>query len=193
MNNDALLFATSNEHKISELKGILPGYTIKSLRDVGIDEDIPEDGETLEENALIKAKYLFDKTGLISLSEDTGLEVDALDGSPGVHTARYAGDQRSPDDNMNKLLQELQGKQNRSAQFRTVICYYDGIEPLFFTGIVRGVIAESRSGTEGFGYDPVFIPEGYEDTFAVLDIEIKNKISHRARAVASLMDFLNEK
>ena len=191
--NHTFVFATANEHKISELKGILPGFIIKGLRDVGINEDIPEDGATLEENALIKAKYLFDKTGLIALSEDTGLEVDALEGSPGVHTARYAGEQKNPDDNIHRLLQELKGKKDRGAQFRTVICYYNGVEPLFFTGIVKGLIAESRSGSEGFGYDPVFIPEGYTDTFASLSADIKNKISHRARAVASFMDFLNGK
>lgn len=186
-----LLFATSNEHKLSELKLILPSFDIKGLKDIGILEEIPEDGDTLEENAWIKAKYLYDKTGLTSLSEDTGLEVNALNNHPGVHTARYAGDQKNADDNIDKLLLELKDIENRSAQFRTIICYFDGIGSHFFEGIVKGKIAKERLGAGGFGYDPVFIPEGFQDTFAVLDPSIKSKISHRARAVSSLLSFLN--
>lgn len=186
-----LLFATSNEHKLSELKLILPSFDIKGLKDIGILEEIPEDGDTLEENAWLKAKYLYDKTGLTSLSEDTGLEVYALNGHPGVHTARYAGDQKNSDDNIDKLLFELKDIENRSAKFRTIICYFDGNERHFFEGIVKGIIAKERVGVGGFGYDPVFIPEGFKDTFAVLDSSIKSKISHRARAVSSLLSFLN--
>ncbi|MCZ2100239.1 MAG: RdgB/HAM1 family non-canonical purine NTP pyrophosphatase [Chitinophagales bacterium] len=187
-----LVFATANDHKLKELRSILALYEIQGLHDVGIFEEIPEDGETLEENALIKAKYLFNKTGLTALSEDTGLEVTVLAGAPGVHTARYAGDQKSPSDNMEKLLRALQDASDRSAQFRTVICYYDGQHPLYFEGIVRGHIAEQRSGKEGFGYDPVFIPDGYDKTFAALSDTIKNQISHRARAVAELLKYLSK-
>lgn len=187
-----LVFATANQHKLLELREILKGFQIKGLSDVGIYEDIIEDGQTLEENALIKAKYLFDKTGFSALSEDTGLEVSALNGAPGIHTARYGGVQKKSDDNINKLLRELTDAEDRSAQFRTVICYYDGIVTNYFIGIIRGKIAEKRSGTDGFGYDPIFIPEGYDSTFAELSADIKNKISHRARAVTKLMDFINK-
>ncbi|HLO54674.1 MAG TPA: RdgB/HAM1 family non-canonical purine NTP pyrophosphatase [Saprospiraceae bacterium] len=192
MTNRTLVFATANEHKLSEIKNILPSYTILGLKDIGVYEDIVEDGATLEENALIKAKYLFEKTNSPSLSEDTGLEVDALDGQPGVHTARFAGEERDPVQNMQKLLQMLDGKKDRSAQFRTVISLVNGSEVLYFEGIVRGKIAEKMSGNEGFGYDPIFIPDGYEDTFADLDSSIKNTISHRARAVKKLVDYLNK-
>ncbi len=185
------VFATSNEHKLQELRAILPHYEIKGLKDVGIFEEIPETGSTLEENAWIKAKYLFNKTGLVSLSEDTGLEVEALGGQPGVHTARYAGDHRNPDDNINKLISALANINDRSAQFRTVICYYNGIDKHLFEGIVKGKIAFARSGNEGFGYDPIFIPAGYNDTFAVLNSDIKNSISHRAKAVENLLVYLN--
>ena len=190
---NTLVFATANQHKLSELREILKGFQIKGLSDVGIYEDIIEDGQSLEENAFIKAKYLFDKTGLPALSEDTGLEVSALKGAPGIHTARYGGEQKNSDDNINKLLGELADVEDRSAQFRTVICYYDGKVTDYFIGIVRGAIAEKRSGSDGFGYDPVFIPEGYDCTFAQLSVDIKNQISHRARAVAQLMNFIIKK
>lgn len=186
----SLIFATANAHKLTELSAILPDYDIKGLKDIGIDTDIPETGLTLEENAYIKAKFLFDHTGCISLSEDTGLEVDALGGQPGVHTARYAGDHRHPMDNMHKLLKELANKQDRAARFRTVIALVDADRTLYFEGIVNGQIAMEISGTEGFGYDPVFIPEGYHKTFAELSSDIKNTISHRARAVKKLMEYL---
>ncbi|MBK8625581.1 MAG: RdgB/HAM1 family non-canonical purine NTP pyrophosphatase [Saprospiraceae bacterium] len=187
-----LIFATSNTHKLSELKNILPNFDIKGLVDIGITEDIPEIGLTLEENAYIKAKYLYDRTGATSFSEDTGLEVNAIDGAPGVHTARYAGDQRNPSDNMAKLLHELYDKEDRSAQFRTVIAMIDGKEVKYFEGVVRGQIALQKSGNEGFGYDPIFIPDGYDATFADLRSDIKNKISHRALAVAELVAFLDD-
>ena len=193
MTHRTLIFATANEHKLSEIKNILPSYTILGLKDIGVYEDIVEDGATLEENALIKAKYLFEKTNSPSLSEDTGLEVDALDGQPGVHTARFAGEERDPVQNMQKLLQMLDGKKDRSAQFRTVISLVNGSEVLYFEGIVRGKIAEKMSGNEGFGYDPIFIPDGHDDTFADLDSSIKNTISHRARAVTKLIDYLNKR
>lgn len=185
-----LVFATSNKHKLTELKAILPDFDIKGLSDIGIIEEIPETGSTLEENAWIKAKYLYDCTGQTSFSEDTGLEVDILGGHPGVHTARYAGEQRNPQDNMAKLLHELVDKSDRYAQFRTVIAMVDDSGVRYFEGLVRGKIAFQKSGIEGFGYDPVFIPEGYDRTFADLSGEIKNQISHRARAVQKLVDFL---
>ncbi|HMR86673.1 MAG TPA: RdgB/HAM1 family non-canonical purine NTP pyrophosphatase [Saprospiraceae bacterium] len=192
MTHRTLVFATANEHKLSEIKNILPEFKILGLKDIGVYDDIVEDGITLEENALIKAKFLFEKTNSPSLSEDTGLEVDALDGQPGVHTARFAGEERDPIQNMQKLLQMLDEKTDRSAQFRTVISLVDGSEVLYFEGIVRGKIAETMSGNEGFGYDPIFIPDGYEDTFSDLDSSIKNTISHRARAVTKLIEYLNK-
>lgn len=186
----SLIFATANAHKLAELRAILPQFTIKSLTDIGIHEDIPETGLTLEENAYIKAKYLYDRTGAPSFSEDTGLEVMALDGQPGVHTARYAGDQRNPNDNMAKLLQALSNKADRTAQFRTVIAMVEDGNVKYFEGIVKGRIALEKSGNEGFGYDPIFIPDGYDHTFADLSSDIKNQISHRARAVQKLVEFL---
>jgi len=190
MTNKTLVFATANEHKLTEIRSILPDYKILGLKDIGVYEDIVEDGATLEENALIKAKYLFLKTNQPSLSEDTGLEVDALSGQPGVHTARFAGDEKDPIKNMKKLLDMLDGKMDRSAQFRTIIAMVDGVDIHYFEGIVRGEIALEMSGNEGFGYDPIFIPSGYDATFADLDNNIKNSISHRARAVAKLIDYL---
>ncbi len=190
MTNKTLVFATANEHKLTEIRSILPDYKILGLKDIGVYEDIVEDGATLEENALIKAKYLFLKTNQPSLSEDTGLEVDALSGQPGVHTARFAGDEKDPIKNMKKLLDMLDGKMDRSAQFRTIIAMVDGVDIHYFEGIVRGEIALEMSGNEGFGYDPIFIPSGYDATFADLDNNTKNNISHRARAVAKLIDYL---
>ncbi|MBK8346282.1 MAG: RdgB/HAM1 family non-canonical purine NTP pyrophosphatase [Saprospiraceae bacterium] len=187
-----LVFATSNAHKLSEIRGILPHFDIAGLQDIGISEDIEETGTTLEENALIKAKFLYEKTRMPSLSEDTGLEVFSLNGAPGVHTARYAGDEKDPEKNMEKLLAELEYKSNRQARFRTVISYVAQNETHFFEGIVNGSIALKKSGSKGFGYDPVFIPEGFDQSFADLDVFIKNKISHRARAVSKLIDFLSQ-
>ena len=187
-----LVFATSNAHKLSEIRGILPHFDIAGLQDIGISEDIEETGTTLEENALIKAKFLYEKTRMPSLSEDTGLEVFSLNGAPGVHTARYAGEEKDPEKNMEKLLAELEYKSNRQARFRTVISYVAQDETHFFEGIVNGSIALKKSGSKGFGYDPVFIPEGFDQSFADLDVFIKNKISHRARAVSKLIDFLSQ-
>lgn len=187
-----LLFATSNAHKLDEIRAILPTYQIWGLHDAGIMEDIEETGATLEENALIKAMYLFNKTGIMSLSEDTGLEVDVLHGAPGVKTARYAGEEKDPEKNMAKLLEVLQHETNRKAQFRTVIACVSQDNIHYFEGLVRGTIARSKSGEKGFGYDPLFIPEGFSDSFAVLDQAIKNKISHRAKAVQALVSFLDK-
>ena len=185
-----LYFATTSEHKLSELRAMLTHWTVNGLRDVGIMDDIPENGATLEENAIAKAMFLFQKTGRPSLAEDTGLEVDSLDGQPGVKTARYAGEERDMQKNIAKLLQALEEKPDRSAQFRTIIALVSEAGIRTFEGLVRGTIARSPEGTGGFGYDPVFIPESYERTFAVLPTETKNSISHRARAVTQLLIFL---
>ena len=188
--DNTLIFATNNSHKLEEIRFILPDFRILGLKDIGLDQEIAETGATLEENALIKASYLYDKTGLPSLSEDTGLEVFCLNLAPGVHTARYAGDSKNPALNMDKLLEEMLGKEDRKARFRTVIAYVtnDGVQ--YFEGLVNGEIATLKSGNKGFGYDPIFIPDGHEKTFADLEANIKNKISHRANAVNKLIDFL---
>ena len=186
-----IVFATNNAHKLSEVKAVLgDGYELVTLREVGITEDIPETGATLDENASIKARYVFERTGLDCFADDTGLEVEALDGAPGVHSARYATDGHDFAANNRKLLRELEGKSNRKARFRTVISLIiDGMERQV-EGIVEGEIATSESGAEGFGYDPLFIPEGYDRTFAEMSAEEKNAISHRGRAVAKLVEFL---
>ena len=188
--DNTLIFATNNLHKLEEIRFILPDFRILGLKDIGLDQEIAETGATLEENAFIKASYLYDKTGLPSLSEDTGLEVFCLNLAPGVHTARYAGDSKNPALNMDKLLEEMLGKEDRKARFRTVIAYVtnDGVQ--YFEGLVNGEIATLKSGNKGFGYDPIFIPDGHEKTFADLEANIKNKISHRANAVNKLIDFL---
>lgn len=187
-----LVFATSNPHKLDEIRSILPEHQILGLKDVDIEYDIPETGLTLEDNALIKANYLFEITGTPSFSEDTGLEVECLNGEPGVHTARYGGDERDSDKNMDKLLKNMEGEKNRKARFRTVIAFKTADKTLFFEGSVEGQIALIKSGNQGFGYDPVFIPIGYDVTFADLNKAIKNKISHRAKAVHSLIQYLNQ-
>jgi XTP/dITP diphosphohydrolase len=187
-----LVFATSNQHKIAELRNICPDYNILGLKDLGFDVEIEETGLTLEENALLKAEFLFDKIGQPVLSEDTGLEVEALGGAPGVHTARYAGEMRDAEANMAKLLHELGDRPDRKAAFRTIIAlrHHDGTE--LFEGIVHGRIASVKSGSQGFGYDPVFIPEGHDQTFAELPASVKNQMSHRARAVHKVIRFLQE-
>lgn len=186
-----LIFSTNNQHKLSEVKAILEkDYKILGLSEIGIDTDIPETGDTLEENALIKARYLWEEKGINCFADDTGLEVEALDNAPGVYSARYAGEQKSSADNVLKLLQELADKPNRKARFRTVIAaILDGKEYLF-EGIVSGSIATQPKGTSGFGYDPVFIPDGYTETFAELGDHVKNTISHRARAVNNFCNYL---
>ena len=186
-----IVFATNNAHKLSEVKAVLgDGYELVTLREVGITEDIPETGETLDENASIKARYVYERTGLDCFADDTGLEVAALNGAPGVHSARYATDGHDFAANNAKLLRELEGKEDRSARFRTVITLIrNGIEEQV-EGIVEGTIATSLSGSEGFGYDPLFIPEGYDISFAEMSAEEKNAISHRGRAVAKLVEFL---
>lgn len=191
----SLIFATANNHKLEEVRTILgwPEQSLISLRDISWEEDIEETGETLEENALIKSRTVYSKTGMNVFSDDSGLEVYALDMAPGVHTARYAGPQKDANDNMNKLLDALKDKQDRRARFRAVIALiWEGEEHLF-EGIVEGHIAYRKSGSGGFGYDPIFIPEGYDKSFAELDDEIKNGISHRFRSVDKMRRFLENK
>lgn len=206
-----IVFATNNKHKLDEVRNILgEGFEVVSLADIGCTEDIPETGNTLKENAQQKAEYIYNKYGISCFADDTGLEVEALNGEPGIYSARYAainnaGEGHDSEANMAVLLQKLDGKENRSAHFKTVICLIMDeadsaaqksspyTEPLFFEGIVEGEITNVRSGAEGFGYDPIFKPEGYDKTFAELGNDIKNGISHRARAVAKLADFLKNK
>ena len=186
-----IVFATNNAHKISEVSAVLgEGYELVTLREVGITEDIPETGETLDENASIKARYVWERTGLDCFADDTGLEVEALNGAPGVRSARYATDGHDFAANNRKLLHELEGKDNRRARFRTVISLIRGGEECHVEGIVNGTIALSESGCEGFGYDPLFIPDGLDRTFAEMTADEKNAISHRGRAVAELVKIL---
>jgi XTP/dITP diphosphohydrolase len=189
-----IVFATNNAHKLSEVSAVLgEGYELVTLREVGITEDIPETGATLDENASQKARYVFERTGLDCFADDTGLEVEALDGAPGVRSARYATDGHDFAANNRKLLSELDGKENRRARFRTVISLIQGGVERQVEGIVEGVIATQESGNEGFGYDPLFVPDGYTRTFADMSADEKNAISHRARAVQNLVKLLTEK
>ena len=187
-----LVFATNNPHKLEEIRAILGSKVeILSLADIGCDADIPETAETLEGNALIKAHYVYDNYKLDCFADDTGLEVDAVHGLPGVHTARDAyPDRHDPEANMIKLLEALRENNDRNARFRTVIALIEKGKEHLFEGVVEGVIAREKSGTQGFGYDPVFIPEGNSKTFAELGEDIKNTISHRARAVQKLAEYL---
>ncbi len=189
--SDNLIFATNNAHKLDEVRSILGSrFTIKSLKDIGCDADIPETADTLEGNALMKARFLYEKYGVDCFADDTGLEVTALGGAPGVHTARYAGNHDS-EANMNKLLNELEKKSDRSAQFRTVIALIIEGKEFLFEGIVKGSIAKEKAGDGGFGYDPIFIPEGFSQTFSQMGNDSKNHISHRALAVEKLYNYLN--
>lgn len=187
-----LVFASNNLNKIKEIQNILKGsIQLLSLEDIGCYEEIPETADTIEGNAILKADYVTQKYGYDCFADDTGLEVTALNGEPGVYSARYAGEQRNADDNMDKLLVALSRQSDRSAQFKTVIALnLDGKQHLF-TGIAKGNITLDKTGTHGFGYDPIFQPENYTQTFAALSSEIKNKISHRAKATEQLIDFLN--
>ena len=188
-----LVFSTNNEHKLEEVRAKLGKYyQIISLKDLGDDTDVPETGDTLEENAMIKANYLWDTYHQNCFADDTGLEVEALDNAPGVYSARYAGEQKNSADNVAKLLKELEGKDNRKARFRTVIALIKDGKRYLFQGTVEGVITTSAKGTSGFGYDPVFQPNGYDKTFAELTLEDKNTISHRAKAVEQLVLFLSK-
>lgn len=187
-----LIFATNNQHKADEIKAVLPpSLSIITLREAGIDKDIPEPHDTLEENALAKARVIYEMTTTNCFSEDTGLEVEALNNEPGVQSARYAGDEKSSVKNMEKLLYNLKGESNRTARFRTVICLIWQDKEYLFEGICKGIITHQSQGAEGFGYDPVFIPEGADKTFAEMTLEEKNRYSHRRKAVDKLVAFLN--
>lgn len=185
-----LLVATHNEHKKEEIQQILGSdCVVKSLTDYNIHEEIVEDGDSFHANALIKAKYCFEKTGVPSLGDDSGLVVESLDGRPGIFSARYAGDHDFAK-NIEKVLEEMQGIENRKAYFVTVLCYYDENGAQYFEGRVHGNLLTENKGFKGFGYDPIFVPEGYERTFAEMNPEDKNKISHRKQALDLFMDFL---
>lgn len=189
--SDNLVFATNNAHKLDEVRSILGSrFTVKSLKEIGCEADIPETADTLEGNALMKARFLYEKYGVDCFADDTGLEVTALGGAPGVHTARYAGNHDS-EANMKKLLNELDKKSDRSAQFRTVIALIIEGKEFLFEGIVKGTIAKEKAGDGGFGYDPIFIPDGFTQTFSQMGNDSKNHISHRALAVEKLFNYLN--
>ena len=186
-----LVFATNNPHKLDEIREITNGkLRILGLNDINCHEEIEETGNTLEENALIKARFVKEKYGYNCFADDTGLGVDALEGAPGVYSARYAGEGCSFADNMNKLLAALQGIEHRTAQFRTVIALVLNGKEYLFDGVIKGTIIEDKRGNTGFGYDPIFMPDGYDKTFAELGNEVKNNISHRALAMKKLVDFL---
>lgn len=189
-----LVIATNNAHKLQEIAAILGDeIELLSLKDIRCFDEIPETAETLEGNALMKARYIRDRFGMDCFADDTGLEVEALHGAPGVYSARYAGGEgHDSEANMQKLLKELQGETNRAARFRTVIALLMDGEEHLFEGIVNGSIIEEKRGAAGFGYDPLFVPTGYDATFAELGEEVKNQISHRARAVQQLVDFLRK-
>ena len=186
-----IVFATNNAHKLQEIRAMMgTAVRVMSLEDIGCHADIPETGTTLEENALMKARYIKDNYGYDCFADDTGLEVRALDGEPGIYSARYAGEGHDSEANMTKLLCNLKDKDDRRARFRTVIALIQGSSQHLFEGIVEGTIIRERRGEGGFGYDPIFVPDGYDKTFAELGGDIKNTISHRARATRKLADYL---
>lgn len=188
-----LVFATNNKHKLQEVRDIVGDRVeVLSLADINCYDDIPETADTLQGNALIKARHIYEKYGLDCFADDTGLEVEALDGAPGVYSARYAGEECDSEANMRKLLENLTGKTNRNAQFRTVIALIVKGEEMLFNGIVKGAIATEKRGDSGFGYDPIFIPEGHRESFAQMSSEMKNSMSHRFRATQQLGDYLKE-
>jgi XTP/dITP diphosphohydrolase len=187
-----LVFATHNQNKVKEVQEIFPTHiTLLSLNDIDCAEDIPETAYTLEGNAILKADYVFKKYGYPCFADDTGLLVDALNGAPGVYSARYAGEQRDAEDNMFKLLEELKGNAKRTARFETVIALNLNDEQHLFRGEVQGEITTKKSGQKGFGYDPIFKPKGYDQTFAELPLTIKNRIGHRGKAINQLITYLN--
>ena len=187
-----LVFATNNTNKIKEVQALIPEHIkLLSLQDIGCFEDIPETQNTIEGNAVQKAEYIKKHYGYDCFADDTGLEVDALNGAPGVYSARYAGEQKNAEDNMAKLLKELNGNEHRNAQFKTVIALHLNNNMHTFTGICKGEITTTKNGEKGFGYDPIFKPSGYNQTFAEMDLELKNTIGHRGKAIAQLVAFLN--
>jgi len=186
-----LIFATNNKHKLHEVGELLHDeIQIVSLAEMGLDGDIPETADTLQGNALQKAQWVYERTGSDCFADDTGLEVDALGGAPGVYSARYAGEGCTFDDNINKLLAAMEGKSDRRAAFRTVICLIENGVPRYFEGRVDGKILTERYGKEGFGYDPIFMPDRFAVSFAEMPLEVKNQISHRGRAVQKLVEYL---
>ncbi len=188
-----LVIATNNAHKLEEIKAILGNeFELLSLKDIHCDVDIPENSDTLEGNASQKSHYVYENYGLDCFADDTGLEVEALGGAPGVHTARYATEGHDTDANTRKLLHELEGVKNRKARFRTIVSLIENGVEHQFEGIVNGEITEYKKGEKGFGYDPVFIPEGYTETFAELGVDVKNQVSHRSRAIAKLCEYLKK-
>lgn len=188
-----LVFASNNKNKIQEIQALVPNtIQIVSLEEIGCFEDIPETADTIEGNAILKANYVTEKYGYDCFADDTGLEVEALNGAPGVYSARYAGEQKDANDNMDKLLFELKDKTNRKANFKTVIALNLKGKQNIFTGIINGKIIEEKIGTNGFGYDPIFVADGYEKTFAELSMEEKSNISHRGIAVKQLIEYFTK-
>ena len=190
MKVNKIVFATGNPNKLKEIKSAINSFEILGLKDLGITEEIPETGDTLMKNALQKAKYVYDKTGFDCFSDDTGLEIEALNYHPGVYSAMYAGPDCNAEDNMQKVLLELDKTPNRNAQFKTVIALILNGKEHFFEGAIKGVILKEKAGVDGFGYDPIFRPTGYEESFAEMTIDQKNEISHRGLAVKKLIAFL---
>jgi len=188
-----LVFATNNQHKLEEVSQILgEKVEILSLADINCDVDIPETADTLEGNALLKAEYIYNNYGINAFADDTGLEIEALNNEPGVYSARYAGEEKSAQANMLKVLEKLEGIENRKAQFRTAISLILDGKTYLFEGIIKGTIIKEKRGEAGFGYDPIFMPDGYDKTFAELGNDVKNEISHRALAVNKLCEFLHQ-
>lgn len=185
-----LVFATNNPNKLKEVQSKLSNYEIVSLKELGINEDIPETGSTLDENALIKARYLYERYKTDCFADDTGLEIESLNNEPGVYSARYAGEDKSSDKNMELVLSKLEEKENRKARFRTVVALIQDGKETLMEGIVEGTIIETKTGNDGFGYDPIFMPNGYDITFAQMDMETKNRISHRGLAIDKLVEYL---
>jgi XTP/dITP diphosphohydrolase len=190
MNINKIVFATGNPNKLKEINSAIRGFKIIGLKDLGITDEIPETGDTLMKNALQKAKYVYNKTGLDCFSDDTGLEIEALNYRPGVYSAMYAGPDCNAENNIRKVLQELEESTNRKAQFKTVIALILNGKEYFFEGLVSGVILKEKIGEDGFGYDPIFRPIGCEESFAEMTIDQKNEISHRGLAVKKLINFL---
>ena len=186
-----LIFATHNSNKLLEIKSAVKSFEVLGLKEMGLHDDIAETGSTLEENALIKSQYIYQKTGLSCFADDTGLEVDALDGKPGVYSARYAGEHANAEENMLKLLSEMEGQKNRTAHFRTVISLILNGKEYYFEGQVEGEILHQKTGVDGFGYDPIFKPIGFDKSFAQMTLGQKNEISHRGVAVKKLIHFLS--
>jgi non-canonical purine NTP pyrophosphatase, rdgB/HAM1 family len=191
---EKIVFATNNKHKLEEVQAVIgDSVELVSLSQIHCSEDIPETADTLEENALLKARFIWNKYGFNCFADDTGLEVTALNNAPGVYSARYAGEEKDSEANMKKVVEELKDKEDKSAQFRTVIALIIDGKEFLFEGIIRGRLIEEKRGGQGFGYDPIFVPEGHEKTFAELGNEVKNTISHRALATNKLKTFLYER